>query len=338
MAFSNNGDFVVGEARAYGFTRIDLRTQDIMTFLANTPDNSAGDPMGAEVGISPSGRYAAVAFNYIGSPKAYFRVVDVDSCSTHNAPSDINQDTCKQFNYLPLLQQKIPGLTQIYNIQFASDNAMSFVAKVGVGPTATYFRYEMSPLGQPTRLADYLALGDSFASGEGTFFYQTETDKSPNRCHLSIASYPYLLDKYVGVTHSVACSGAELHNITGQVKEEEQINQLGKTLDVDIPQYEKDHAELYRVPGTVAQTNFVNDDNPQIVTISVGGNDVGFSNIIKRCIIPFNKFTSTAQNCYQTYEDRLELVNLIDRQYSNLVKLYRNLNKADPTRRVYVLG
>jgi hypothetical protein len=89
----------------------------------------------------------------------------------------------------------------------------------------------------------YLALGDSFSSGEGDLqggdWYEPGTDEQGNKdtfeernlCHLSRRSYPYLVAKklgYLGGTldtptsaedtdffHSIACSGAVIHNVIG---------------------------------------------------------------------------------------------------------------------------
>ncbi len=92
------------------------------------------------------------------------------------------------------------------------------------------------------------------------------------------------------------------------------------------------------LPGVIAQNNYINQDNPQIITVSVGGNDVDFTNIVEKCVIPFNRATSFSQNCYQTYEDSLELVREINDQFDSLRKTYSDLLGHDPTRRVYVIG
>ena len=62
---------------------------------------------------------------------------------------------------------------------------------------------------------DYLAMGDSYSSGEGDIengfseFYIKNTG-SPKDCHLSSRSYPYILAKRQNIkgVQSVACSGA----------------------------------------------------------------------------------------------------------------------------------
>ena len=90
----------------------------------------------------------------------------------------------------------------------------------------------------------YLALGDSYTSGEGDTeggtWYEPGTDEQGdkstfagrNLCHLSRRSYPYLIGLELGylgsnlatppadgLFHSVACSGAKIHNVIGIIGE-----------------------------------------------------------------------------------------------------------------------
>ena len=93
---------------------------------------------------------------------------------------------------------------------------------------------------------NYVALGDSYASGVGTRTYTAESGS----CQRSTKSYPYLDAARIGANlTSVACSGARVADVTA--------NQLG--------------------PLTSA-VNFV--------TVQVGGNDAGFSSVITTCAQP----------------------------------------------------
>jgi lysophospholipase L1-like esterase len=93
---------------------------------------------------------------------------------------------------------------------------------------------------------NYVALGDSYASGVGTRTYTSESGS----CQRSTKSYPYLDAARIGANlTSVACSGARVADVTA--------NQLG--------------------PLTSA-VNFV--------TVQVGGNDAGFSSVITTCAQP----------------------------------------------------
>jgi hypothetical protein len=92
----------------------------------------------------------------------------------------------------------------------------------------------------------YVALGDSYSSGVGTRTYISDGTS----CQRSTYAYPYLISSQRGFTLSFqACSGAKIPDVT--------TKQLG-TLS--------------------SATTFV--------TISVGGNDAGFSSVITECAQP----------------------------------------------------
>ncbi|MFC0625753.1 SGNH/GDSL hydrolase family protein [Kribbella deserti] len=93
---------------------------------------------------------------------------------------------------------------------------------------------------------DYVALGDSYASGVGTRTYTTESGS----CQRSLKAYPALIKTRIAATLSfVACSGARVSDVTN--------NQLG-ALNSGI----------------------------EFVTLQVGGNDAGFSSVITECAKP----------------------------------------------------
>lgn len=105
---------------------------------------------------------------------------------------------------------------------------------------------------------NYVALGDSFSSGEGVPPFGALTAISGvNECHRSFKAYPRLLDQHAGynlnMTAFRACSGAKMENITttGQYNETAQISSLS--------------------------------DETDLVTITIGGNDVEFAEVGRRC-------------------------------------------------------
>ena len=91
---------------------------------------------------------------------------------------------------------------------------------------------------------DYVALGDSYSSGVGTNSYTLDSS-----CKRSTYAYPYLLSRQRPNTSLsfVACSGATTADVMN-----EQISAVNGTTD--------------------------------IVTITVGGNDLGFTGIIAACV------------------------------------------------------
>ena len=107
----------------------------------------------------------------------------------------------------------------------------------------------------------YVALGDSYASGEGLPPYEEGTDTATNQCHRSEQdSYPVILEdgrrqRFDRLT-SVACSGA----LTG-------------ALVANIPDRSDEPAQV------AASTPLT-----KTVTVTIGGNDAGFAPVLVDCI------------------------------------------------------
>jgi lysophospholipase L1-like esterase len=118
----------------------------------------------------------------------------------------------------------------------------------------------------------YIALGDSYSSGEGDGNYLTGTDTSTDHCHRSTLAYPELLDQdlSLGSLDFVSCSGA----ITDD--------------------YFNANNEGNQEP---AQSQALTSDT-QYVTLTFGGNDVGFSDVLAKCIYgKYGPVVVHAANC-----------------------------------------
>src|SRR6478736_9169977 len=103
----------------------------------------------------------------------------------------------------------------------------------------------LAPAAVASALPSYVALGDSYASGVGTRVFYSESGS----CKRSPEAYGPKVAAQKGYTLSfLACSGA-------------------KTTDVNANQL-----------GTLSSTT-------NLVTISIGGNDAGFSNVIVNCAL-----------------------------------------------------
>jgi lysophospholipase L1-like esterase len=91
-------------------------------------------------------------------------------------------------------------------------------------------------------------------------------------------------------------------------------------------------------PGYVAQQRFIGQYQPKVTTVSVGGNDIGFGDILEICVAPHLSRHLSDNECFNTYEDRVEVINLINRTIPKWVKLYRQLSAVSPSTRMYVIG
>jgi lysophospholipase L1-like esterase len=109
---------------------------------------------------------------------------------------------------------------------------------------------------------DYVALGDSYSAGEGLGHYADGTDDGGDRCHRSALGYPSLLTFDDQATHvsSRACSGA---------------------MSVDVYQ------SFQRSSGVTIEAQLDGEVHPEVglVTITIGGNDVVFSRIVRHCFL-----------------------------------------------------
>lgn len=103
----------------------------------------------------------------------------------------------------------------------------------------------------------YVALGDSYSSGEGVPPFFAGTDGPSDYCHRSTRAYSQVLGSTYGMTPKFyACSGAITSNVTSTFH------------STEPPQITRDGV----------------DDTADLVTITIGGNDAGFADTLKACI------------------------------------------------------
>ncbi|QQS22035.1 hypothetical protein IPM09_00570 [Candidatus Saccharibacteria bacterium] len=214
----------------------------------------------------------------------------------------------------------------------------------------------------------YLALGDSYASGEGdltddylpyTNIYGDYRIGVPREmCHISRGSYPLLLAKDMDLQqgldmHSVACSGAVLRDVfsadkpiyfidTQYVGQPTQLQKgVGDRLGGLSNQLELQQAARSSfIPGRVQQIEFVHATQPSTVTLMMGGNDLGFGGIMASCAKTI-KLTNLDQTCDElTPEGRLANVQKIYSMYPRLRELYKAIKDQYlmPNPRIFVIG
>lgn len=106
--------------------------------------------------------------------------------------------------------------------------------------------------------SDYAALGDSYSSGEGNGNYAPGSNTATDKCHRSSTAYgPELAKRFsVGSFQYVACSGA---------------------VTADL------FAANHEYPGEGPQLSSLSAQT-SVVTLTIGGNDVGFASILEACV------------------------------------------------------
>jgi hypothetical protein len=311
LSFSDDGYWLVAETMTNNFVRINSATLQATDFGA-VLDGANGTTHGQDlIAVSADGRFVAVANDIWQS----FRVYDLANCLS-GPPTKSGWLSCAWHEYWPAISS-LSGFQRLVSVRFVNEGLLA----IDVGLPSGVSTYELSPDGAPVSLTDYLGLGDSYTSGEGAFDYEPGTDRAGNMCHLSIHSYPLLLTRDLFTTssgHSVACSGAVINDILFTAQEGDSPLGRAQTL-------------ANYLPGYLPQSAFVSASQPAILTVSIGGNDIGFGDLIRTC-------AGGANNCYSSYEDRLELTRLIDRTVPRWVNLYLQLQQLAPAARVYAIG
>jgi len=142
----------------------------------------------------------------------------------------------------------------------------------------------------PLRPRIYAALGDSYAAGEGLPPFEPDS----GRCHRSPSAYPRLVAAQEGSTLTfVPCTGALIDDV---------VSATGQLESVD--------------PAS------------DLVTVGVGGNDVGFATVVGNCVIdtePCSRLDAEVETTLAGLGARLE-------------DAYRRIRVRAPGARLLVVG
>jgi lysophospholipase L1-like esterase len=196
----------------------------------------------------------------------------------------------------------------------SNSNFVSKEAHVGMSSTANYtyrqlfinspinqtgYEGESIPTEQPS--AKYVGMGDSVSTGEGNSSFEQGTDEEDvNECHRSASAYPYWLMQTPSLNLErfsfVACSGATTANVL-----------YGGTSD--------------GAWNELPQVDALSQDT-EVVTITIGGNDIGFGAFATACAAPSSEcdssttiYSTTMYNIHNVLPGSLEdvLTEIADR-------------------------
>lgn len=359
---SKNGKWLSVELRPGGLLLINMDTFEKKWVSKYSPSYGYGMDATIEFAVSDDGRYiAAVGRNVIS------RIISVgNDCG--KVVTTFYQEWRSSGSILthPCPENEIhPAVNSAYGAAVKDITRPSFNYDGGeLTVYATPQWYPGSQLQQkavslyaagydPKSLV-YLALGDSYSSGEGDIgrrvdgssYYLAGTDKGNENCHLSERSYPYLLRSYYGLDsgrmRSVACSGALAYmdyyadpiNYSGQ----------GRRLADKLPSEQerlKGEALEQFIPGRMPQLEFIKKYQPKVVTLTGGGNDVGFAKILEYCASYSWQAVIVDDTCgYAKPHTQLRrmLGSSIRDQY-NITKRFVEMIKAiSPDTKIYIVG
>lgn len=178
-----------------------------------------------------------------------------------------------------------------------------------------------------------VAFGDSFTAGEGATEFLAHTNSladDANTCRRSPNSYPFALGEALGYrVVSYACSGAKIDEVVldgkGQKDDSKtMVSQNGGEVISDA-----------KVAGKKTQLRSVDDDNyglgaddddVDIVVMSIGGNDADFAEVVSSCVLP--------SDCTTRDDDFLAQASGIE---ANLTEVYTQVAERFESARLIVV-
>jgi lysophospholipase L1-like esterase len=336
-AVSNNGKWIAIEYRQYGTILIDQETFEMRRVLAQGFRYGWSVDPTVEMAVSNDGKMVAVM-----GERAGFVVAHVDSeCGdrVHTGMGELFRDEMRRCELVNIdAASYISQFHGAYDPRFSdSGQRLDFVV---VSKTGEAKRIGVGANGDAPELVDYMALGDSFTSGEGETgagYYFPRTDDEFEKCHTSRRSYPFVLSGLAGLSNvrNVACSGAKMTDIFavrntywGQ----------GGRLGIYGLGYSKDRLQIEHAealdsfhPGIIPQANFVERYLPRLMTVGIGGNDAGITTKLRVCAMQTEcEWTSD--------EGRRKTAGEIQRLFFRFVELYRKLAILSPLSKVVAIG
>ena len=162
----------------------------------------------------------------------------------------------------------------------------------------------------------YVAMGDSYSSGEGNGDFYAGTDiANVNKCHRSANAYGPLIATQVpyenlGLVDFTACSGATTEDVLG----------------LPDPVDPSDKGGIWNEPAQIDALS----DQTDVVTISIGGNDIGFGEFAYQCIA-FDCDVNTTAYYDAMHATEFDL-------HAKLYSLYQQLLEKAPNAKIYVVG
>lgn len=211
-------------------------------------------------------------------------------------PSDARSDD-ELYNLLPFVSSGATSV-DVSTLNPSGDDNIFFAAFTTNPPVTRIITPNPPDPPPPAELA-VVSLGDSFSSGEGTYDY--DVHKEAQRCHRGPSAWPRLMQRsvpeFTTIEHK-ACTGAKIPDLTME--------------------YKSNPAQIPTVP----------DGAVDLVTLTIGGNDVGFERILELCFV---------HSCAGV-PDSKSFANQLASLRTSLSSLYPKIRAAYPNARVVQVG
>lgn len=331
VAFSANGRYAIIEARSYGFFRLDIDTLEIRRVIA--PGSTYGllnDPY-YELAISNSGDKVALA-GYRGQTSVHL----IDSTCGDVPVPDLPrafQDGVRMCTAFHLEDaSNTPGFYYSFEPRFNNDGSRLGVSVYRRDAVVERLIYGLKTDANPV---EYIALGDSFTSGEGEesdAYYKEYKFAGSQKCHISVRSYPYLVAQKWGIkAQNVACSGAKTIDIVDNTDYQGQLAYM-KGFSIAQQAQIKEFSLGYFQAGILPQLSFVSEYQPSIVSIGIGGNDAGLMGKLSACLnIDTCEWVKEPDKKFMTAREIIAV-------YPKIREVVASTKQASPNTKIVVVG
>ncbi len=327
FAVSQNGRWALVETEGYGTLRVQLETGDIRRILSG----GSGGAYHSETAITDDG--ATVVST--GWNKG-LHIYDVGSGCGDRLTQD--SQPLLRFGSIPCKHSPLdpyelyPGFSSGYWPRFIDATTLSLVVYKADGGYSTVLGYKQGGVGGAL---EYLALGDSFTSGEGETndaYYSPGTNVGDHKCHASSRAYPHLLALAWSVEHrSVACSGARTVDVIGGDGYKGQGGRLKSIQDESLESI-RGNALTLGTPGIVEQLAFVTRHQPLTVSVGIGGNDAGLMAKLSTCIMKSTCVWAKDPAAKAATAEEIRSI------YTPLRDMYQRIKNASPRSKIFVIG
>ena len=333
IAFSGNAQWMIVEVNSRSYVRINLESgqHEVLPFAPYVYDMYA-----MAAAISNDGRYVAVYKHYDG-----LYVYDLARCQADKGWF-VSRD-CQFTRYPYSILKSMFGYVRnisMRGMRFESNYRLSAVVAADLGNNSwEYSKWRLSVPGVEIPQT-YMAMGDSFSSGEGAGNYTEATNffadaGNYNLCHQSRQAYPEALGSMLDFAwyDTIACSGSKLKDLIYNSKNPDiDYVSKGASLAIDPDSSMIEHARISARPGYIPQLSIIKQHKPTVSTLTIGGNDIGFGSIVVACVIQ--------ANCYSNRDSREAVADSIAAKIPELARTYsvvrENMSGTNP--RLYVLG
>ena len=309
----------------YVYTLVTINTAGLRTGATTLENSNAQGTFGAPYAAPTSdGRLAFVRDFELNTGRSYPSTIPALAVGVYNPATN-------DWDYQQILTGDLnkPGGPSGYAMEFSvqdsalapTANTLSFLARCSgscpyAGGSVVRKLYSLAipgiggdyPRGAvltvPLPLKPYVVLGDSFSSGQGAGTYNTDTVTDTNKCYKSYNGFGRILGRDTSspltLTNFAACGGSITDNI--------------------------DTNTTY--PGVLQKQDQALSSNTKVVSLTIGGNDIGFGDVIRTCADP-------TKDCDGAYNLAYNQLSILD---NKLQRVYLDILKKAPNAKVYVLG